>query len=70
MQWWFAHQPSPPVYIFNNVLLVGDSRDKVLEGRHYICQHLGDPIFVDAASLGSIPTGLGGFGPTLHRYPL
>ena len=53
MQWWFAHQPSPQGYIFDNVPLLGDFRDKVLEGRHYICQHLGDPIFVDAANRGS-----------------
>ena len=53
MQWWFAHQPSPPGYIFENVPLLGDSRDKVLEDIHYICQHLGDPIFVDATGLGS-----------------
>ena len=38
--------PSPPTYIF-------DSRDKVLEGRHYVCQYLEDPIFVDVPSLGS-----------------
>ena len=30
-----------------------DSHDKVLEGDHYVCQHLGDPIFVDAASIAS-----------------
>jgi hypothetical protein len=53
MQWWFAHQPSPLGYIFENPSLLGDSRNKVLEGRQYICQHVGDPIFVDAASLGS-----------------
>ena len=53
MQWWFVHQPSPPGYILENVPLLGDSRAKVLEGRHYVCQHLGDPIFVDAAGLGS-----------------
>ena len=53
MQWWFAHQPSPPLYIFENVTLLGDSHGKVLEGRHYVCQYLGDPIFVNAASLGS-----------------
>ena len=53
MQWWFAHQPSPPGYIFKNVPLLGDFWDKVLGGRLYVCQHLGEPIFVDAASLGS-----------------
>ena len=53
MQWWFAHQHSPPGYIFENIPLLGDYRDKLLEGRHYVCQHLRDPIFVDAASLGS-----------------
>ena len=53
MQWWFAHQYSPPGYIFENIPLLGDYRDKVLEGRHYVCQHLGDPVFVDAASFGS-----------------
>ena len=37
VQWWYAHQPS----------LLGDSQDKVLEGRHYVCQHLSDPICVD-----------------------
>ena len=52
MQWWFSHQSSPPGYIFENVPLLGDSQDKVLEGRHYVCQHLGDPIFVDAVNLG------------------
>ena len=52
MQWWFTHQPTPPWYIFKNVPLLGDSRDKVLEGGHYVRQHLGDPIFVDAASIG------------------
>ena len=53
MQWWYAHQPSPPSYIFKNIPLLGDSRNKVLEGRHYVCQHLGDPIFVDATCLCS-----------------
>ena len=53
MQWWFTHQPTPPRYIFENVPLLEDSRDKVLEGGHYVRQHLGDPIFVDAASIGS-----------------
>jgi hypothetical protein len=53
MQWWFAHQAFPPGYIFENVAFLEDSRDKVLEGRQYVCQHLGDPIFVDSASLGS-----------------
>ena len=52
MQWWFAHQPSSPGLIFENVHFSGDSRNKMLEGQHYICQHLGDTIFVDAASLG------------------
>ena len=51
MQWWFVHQPSPLMYIFENVSLLGDSWNKVLEGKHYVCQHLGDPIFVDAARL-------------------
>jgi hypothetical protein len=53
MQWWFAHQPFSLGYIFENVPLLGDSRDKVLEGRHYACQYFGDPIFVDATSFGS-----------------
>ena len=53
IQWWFAHQHSPPGYIFENVPLLGDSRDKVLEGQHFVCKHLRDFIFVDAASLGS-----------------
>ena len=53
MQWWFIHQPTPLGYIFENVPLLGDSRDKVLEGGHYVRQHLGDLIFVDAASIGS-----------------
>lgn len=25
----------------------------MLEGKHYVCQHLGEPIFVDVAVLGS-----------------
>jgi hypothetical protein len=53
MQWWYSHQSSPPTYIFENVPMLEDSRDKVLEGDHYVRQHLGDPIFVDVASLGS-----------------
>ena len=53
MQWWFTHRPTPPRYIFENVPLLGDSRDKVLKGGRYIRQHLGDPIFVDAANIGS-----------------
>jgi hypothetical protein len=53
MQWWYFHQSSPPAYIFENVPVLGDSRDKVLAGDHYVRQHLGDPIFVDAASIGS-----------------
>ena len=53
MQWWFSHQPSPPGYIFENVPLLGDSREKVLKGDYYVCQHLGSPIFADAASIGS-----------------
>ena len=35
----------------------------MLKGRDYVCQHLGDPIFVDVV-------GLGGSGPTWHRYLL
>ena len=53
MQWWFSHQSSPPRYIFEKEPFLGDSWDKVLEGRHYVCQHLRDPIFVNVASLGS-----------------
>ena len=53
MQWWFSHQPSPSWYIFKNVPLLGDPQDRVLEGGHYVRQHLGDPIFVDATSIGS-----------------
>ena len=53
MQWWYFHQSSPLRYIFENIPLLGDSRDKVLEGDHYVCQYLRDPIFVDAASIGS-----------------
>ena len=53
MHWWFFHQPSLPRYIFENVPLLGDSRDKVSESKHYVCQHLGEPVFVDAASIGS-----------------
>ena len=32
--------------------MFGDYQNKVLEGRHYVCQYLGDPIFLDAAGLG------------------
>lgn len=32
MQCWFVHQPSPPRYIFTVVAMLGDSRDKMLEG--------------------------------------
>ena len=53
MEWWFSHQPSLLGYIFEKVSLLEDSRDKVLEGGHYVRQHLGDPIFVDATSIGS-----------------
>ena len=41
MQWWFVHQPFPLRYISEIVPLLGDFRDKVLEGHHYVCQHLG-----------------------------
>ena len=53
MQWWYSHQSSPLGYIFENVPMLGDSRDKVLEGDHFVRQHLGNPVFVDAASIGS-----------------
>ena len=53
MQWWFARQHFLSGYIFENVFLLEDSQDKVLEGQNYVCQHLGDPIFVNAMSLGS-----------------
>ena len=53
MQWWFLHQPFLLGYIFENVPLLGDFRDKVLDGCQYICQHLRDLIFVNAASLDS-----------------
>ena len=53
MQWWIVHQPYLPGYIFQNVHLLGDSKDKVSEGRNYICQHFGNSIFVDATGLGS-----------------
>ena len=52
-QWWFTHQATPPGYIFENVPPLGDSRSKVREDGQYICQVLGPPTFVDAASLGS-----------------
>ena len=32
--------------------MLGDSWNKVLEDKHCVCQHLGDPIYVDAAGLG------------------
>ena len=44
MQWWFS---------FKNVPLLGDSHDKVLESGHYVRQHFGNPIFMDAAKIGS-----------------
>jgi hypothetical protein len=53
IQWWYPHQSSSPTYIFENVPVLGGSRHKVLEGDHYVRQHLGDLIFVDAASIGS-----------------
>ena len=53
IQWWFSYQPSPLGYIFENVPLLRDYRDKMLEGKHYVRQHLGDSIFVDAVSTGS-----------------
>ena len=53
MQWWFSHQLTPLGCIFKNVPLLGHSWNKVLEGGHYVCQHLGDPIFVDATNIGS-----------------
>ena len=70
IQWWFSHQPTPPGYIFENVPLLEDSRDKVLEGGHYVCQHLGDPILWMPRALVLMPTGLGGFGPTSHYHLL
>ena len=33
--------------------MLGDSWDKVLQGGHYVRQHLEDPIFMDAVSIGS-----------------
>jgi hypothetical protein len=53
MQWWFAHQPSSRGCIFDNVYLLENSQNKVFEKQHYVCQHFGDPILVDAANLGS-----------------
>ena len=52
MQWWYAHQPFPPGYLYKNVPLLGDFQKKVLEGMDYVCQYLGDPIFVHATSFG------------------
>lgn len=42
-----------PWYILKNVPPLGDSQNKVLEGKYYVCQYLGDPICVHAAGLGS-----------------
>ena len=32
--------------------MLGEYRDKMLEGRHFVCQDLGDAIFLDVVSLG------------------
>ena len=53
MQWWFVYQHSPLRYIFKNVSLFRFSQDMILEGRRYVCQHLGDLIFVDIVKHGS-----------------
>jgi hypothetical protein len=52
MQWWFVHQPFLLGYILKNVPLLEVSWDKVLEGKHYVCQHLENPIFEDVRRLG------------------
>ena len=53
MQWWFSHQSFFTRYIFDNVPLLGNFWDKVLEGGHYVRQHLSNSNFVHAASIGS-----------------
>jgi hypothetical protein len=52
-QWWYTHQSTLPGYIFENVPLLGDTRQKVVTDGEYINQILGTPTFLDAASLGS-----------------
>jgi hypothetical protein len=52
-QWWFIHQSTPPWYIFENVPLLGDTRQKMVKDGEYINQILGTPTFLDVASLGS-----------------
>ena len=68
----FGPHPPHPVVVFpptfpSSLPLLGDSRDKVLEGNYYVCQHVGDLIFVDIESIGCCAHRLGGFGPTSLR---
>ena len=64
MQCWFAHQSFILEFMFENARLLQDSWDKVLEGWHYICQQLEEPILWIF-----ILIVIDGFGPTLHHYP-
>lgn len=53
IQWWFTHQTTPSMYIFKNVLPLGDIQIYILKSYQYINQVLGPPTFVDVVTLGS-----------------
>ena len=53
LQWWQHKQATLIAYIFEDVPLMGIMSVQVQNDVHIVCQHLGEPVVVDAATLGS-----------------
>ncbi len=53
LRWWQRTQVTPVAYIFENVPPLGMVSARVQEDAQEVCRHLGEPVAVDAAALGS-----------------
>ena len=53
LQWWQCNQATPIAYISDNVPPMGIMSAQVQNDAQVVCQHLGKPIVVDDATLGS-----------------
>ena len=77
LHWWQRNQITRVAYILENVPPLGDVGAQVHEDAKVVCQHLGQPIAIDAAALGSYAHRLrwkwtnlahmGGISAALHR---
>ena len=53
LRWWQCTQVTPVAYIFENVPPLGLVSAQIQDDAQEVCLHLGDPVTVDAAALGS-----------------